>query len=181
MPSIRGVKMVLIVRKKPILSQISIASLWYVFCRVYVVHVVVLLWDALCYRPISNCRNNEYNRCGKKVWSMNTKIPWLSRACHAFTACIFRHVFHDDACFGWEHPSWKKSEETWKILHVDDFDTRILFYRMCEVLTVSRMHMQSHNTHGRTNQHPTSFLLATNRPASIRRWHINFENYENKQ
>ena len=93
MPSIRGVKMVLIVRKKPILSQISIASLWYVFCRVYVVHVVVLLWDALCYRPISNCRNNEYKRCGKKVWSMNRKfhgcrVPAM-RLPHAYSGMSF--------------------------------------------------------------------------------------------
>ena len=42
---------------------------------------------------------------------MNTKIPWLSRACHAFTACIFRHVFHDDDCFGWEHEWIRKKHE----------------------------------------------------------------------
>ena len=63
------------------------------------------------------------------------------------------------------------SEETRKILHVDDFDTRILFYRMREVLTVpdrpatnqrSRVWGKGGTTHGRRTNHQR---LTSNQPA----------------
>ena len=107
------------------------------------------------------------------MWKKSLKHEYKNSVVVACLPCVYR--MHIPACLSWRRlfwmRTWMNSEETRQILHVDDFDTRILFYRMREVLTVpdrpatnqrSRVWRKGGTTHGRRTNHQR---LTSNQPA----------------